>query len=385
MKIRKNILNLLVLVVTVGISLLLAEFGARLVLNPSDFLKLEVVHDDILGAVPSPSAMAGFDEWGFRNREVPQTADIVAVGDSHTYGNTARMVDAWPYVLGQLTHRKVYNMALGGYGPNQYFYLSKTKAITLKPQILVWGLYMGDDFEGAFSITYGLDYWSSLRQLPPQNVDPDVWDEEPPNRSWNKGVRLWLSRHSVLYELVFHSGFGGHVKGEIQIKEAAQLYPGIATSLIVPEKNIAEAFRPKGILSRLDQENPQIREGTRITFELLKQMNDLCRQNHAQFMVVVIPTKEMVFSDYLEHNAKLPLDDVIDRLLVNERSARQQTFKFLTDSGIPYVDPLPRLKDSVSQGLYAASAGDMHPNKNGYHVIAEAVAAALQQNGARQP
>ena len=51
-------------------------------------------------------------------------------------------------------------------------------------------------------------------------------------------------------------------------------------------------------------------------------------------MVVVIPTKEMVFSDYLEHNSKIPLDDVIDKLLVNERSALQQTFKFLTDSNI---------------------------------------------------
>ena len=337
MKIKRIIVNLLVLVVVLGIGLLLAEFGARLVLNPSDFLKLEVVHDDILGAVPSPSAMAGFDKWGFRNRAVPQTSDIVAVGDSHTYGNTARMVDAWPYVLGQLTGRQVYNMGMGGYGPNQYFYLSKTRALSLKPNVLLWGLYMGDDFEGAFSITYGLDYWKELRHLPPQNVDPDVWDQEAPNHSWNKRVRLWLSRHSVIYQRVFHSGLGGRVKGAVQIKEAARLYPGIATSLIVPEKAIAEAFRPKGILSRLDQGNPQIREGTRITFELLKQMDDICQQQHTQFIVVVIPTKEMVFSDYLEHNPNIPLDDVIDKLLVNERSAREQTFKFLTDSNIPYV------------------------------------------------
>jgi len=50
-----------------------------LVLNPADFLRLEVVHDDILGAVPSPSALAAFDQWGFRNPKVPDTADIVAL------------------------------------------------------------------------------------------------------------------------------------------------------------------------------------------------------------------------------------------------------------------------------------------------------------------
>ena len=383
MQIKKFVLNLLLVSVTVAIGVLLAEFAARLALNSADFLKLEVVSDPILGAVPSPSAMAGFDKWGFRNKTVPRTVDIVAVGDSHTYGNTARMVDAWPYVLAQLSGQSVYNLALGGYGPNQYFYLSKTRGLSLKPKILMWGLYMGDDFEGAFSITYGLDYWKSYRQLPPQHVDPNVWDQEPPDHRWSKRMRLWLSRHSVLYELVFHSGFGGKLKGEVQIREASNLYPGIATSLIVPEKNIAEAFRPIGIFTREDQDNPQIREGMRITFELMRQMKELCEQNHAQFMVVVIPTKEMVFSDYLEHNPKIPLDDVIDKLLVNERAGREQTFKFLKEAGIPYVDPLPLLRQRVSQGLYAMSAGDMHPNKNGYHAIAEAVAAALKQSQAR--
>jgi len=385
MKIRKALINFIVLALSTALGLVVCEFGARLFLNPSDFLHLEVVPDDVLGMVPSPSAMAGFDKWGFRNRGVPETVDIVAVGDSHTYGNTAKMVESWPFVLGQLTGRSVYNMSLGGYGPNQYFYLSNTKAFTLKPRMIIWGLYMGDDFEGAYSMTYGLDHWAYLRALPAQKVDPNVWEEEPfSGPSWHKQIRLWLSRHSVLYQLVFHTSLGGRIKGDVQIRNAAELYPGLATSLIIPEKNISEAFRPVGILKGLDLENPSIREGMRITFELMKEMNETCRQNHVQFMVVVIPTKEMVFSEYLDHNSKIPLDDVIDDLLVNERVALQQTFTFLTDSNIPYVDPLPALKKSVSQGLYASSAGDMHPNKNGYRVIAEAVSEALKQESEKQ-
>src|SRR5271169_4157262 len=147
MKIRKLLVNATVLAVSVVVGLLLCELASRLVLNPADFLRLDVVGDPVLGAVPSHDAMAAFDGWGFRNRKVPETSDIVAVGDSHTYGNTARMVDSWPYVLGLLTGREVYNMAMGGYGPNQYFYLSKTKALGLKPRLIIWGLYMGDDFE----------------------------------------------------------------------------------------------------------------------------------------------------------------------------------------------------------------------------------------------
>jgi lysophospholipase L1-like esterase len=68
----------------------------------------------------------------------------------------------------------------------------------------------------------------------------------------------------------------------------------------------------------------------------------------------------------------------MDKLLVNERLARAQTFKFMTDNNISYVDVLPTLKKSAGEGLYASSAGDMHPNKNGYRVIAEAIAERLK-------
>ena len=379
-KMKKVLINLSVLVVSIGVGLLLAEFGARLFLNPADFLRLDVVSDPVLGAVPSPSAMASFDRLGFRNRKVPETVDIVAVGDSHTYGNTARMVDSWPYVLGRLTGLSVYNMSLGGYGPNQYFYLSKNKAFSLKPKMIIWGLYLGDDFENAFSMTYGLDYWAYLRKLPPQKVEANIWDTAPNPPSWHlQKLRVWLSRHSVIYQVAFHTGFGERLKGEVQIKNAAQLYPGYATSLIVPEKHILESFRPKGVLFGLDEENPHVLEGMRITFELLKQMNELCQQNHVQFLVVVIPTKEMVFSDYLEHNSQIPLGDALDKVIVNGRLAEAQTFKFMTDNNIAYVDPLPALKSSIGQGLYYPGATDMHPSRNGYRVIAEAVAGHVKQ------
>jgi hypothetical protein len=372
MKFRTVAINLSILVLTTAVTLVLGEFMARLFLNPSDYLGVEMVPDPVLGAVPSTAAKAGFDAWGFRNRKLPESADVVAVGDSHTFGNTAKMDESWPYVLGSLTDRQVYNMGMGGYGPNQYFYLSKTKALSLTPNVIIWGLYMGDDFQNAYEITYGLNYWASLRKLPARNVDADIWDPPASKPGWLKRVRVWLSWHSVVYQLVFHMSAAGHVAGDAQIRDAAQLYPGAATTLILPEKNILEAFRPKSMLSRLDQNNPDIQEGMRITFELIKQMNEICQQHHIRFVVVVIPIKEEVFSDYLERNPKLPLSDVIAKLLPNDRLAREKTFEFLSESHISFVDPLPALKASVGNELYARSATDMHPSRNGYRVIAEA-------------
>jgi lysophospholipase L1-like esterase len=147
-----------------------------------------------------------------------------------------------------------------------------------------------------------------------------------------------------------------------------------ATTLILKDKNIREAFLPKRILGRLDQTNTAVQEGLRITFKLLDEMNRTCRSNNIAFVVAVIPTKETVFADYLEHNSPLPLNDVMDKLIANERIARSKLFAFLNESGIRYVDTLPALKQSVEHELYTRTSLDMHPNKNGYKVIAETVA-----------
>jgi hypothetical protein len=382
MRFRKFLINLITLGVSAIIGVLLCELGARLVLQPADYLSVEMVPDIALGAVPSTRSRAGgFDDWGFRNRSVPATVDIVAIGDSHTYGNTATMDDSWPYVLGRLSGQSVYNMGLGGYGPNQYFELLQRRALSLKPRTIICGLYMGDDFENAFLITYGLDHWAYLRKLQPGKVNFDIW-EAPPALTTQRRIRQWLSRHSVVYQLIVHGSLLGRFEGNRQIAKAAQV-SNSATTLVVPEKHILEAFLPEGILRRLDQQSEAVREGMRITFQLLAEMDAIARQNGARFVVAVIPTKEMVFSEYLEHNPKLSQSGVLDSLLANERVAREKTFKFFVDSNITYVDTLPALKRARENEIYARIATDMHPGKNGYHVIGEAVFEALKPPGGK--
>lgn len=370
MKLKHLFINSLIVIASSLIGLLLCEVGVRLVLNPGDFLSVSIVKHEILGIVVEQKATR-FDEWGFRNPSVPKQADIVAIGDSHTYGNKAKMVESWPYVLGHLTGKTVYNMGLGGYGPNQYYYLFDTKALTLKPRIILCGLYMGDDFENAFSITYGLEYWSFLKKESYKGVNPNIW-ENISDISWHKRIRVWLSRNSVVYQLVFHGPLLGKIKGNIQIEHASRLYEG-AVSLTLPDRNIKEAFRPGSLVSRLDQGDKRIKEGIRITFSLLKEMNERCLANGIHFVVVIIPIKEIVFSDYLQQEKSLPQHKVIETLLKNEGLTRETLFQFLEEANIRYVDTLPALKQMVHKDLYARDALDMHPNRNGYRVIAKAV------------
>ena len=72
---------------------LLCELIAGLILNPVDYLSPVLVRDETLG-IRLPGKSDGHDNWGFRNAKVPETAEIVALGDSHSCGNTAKMNQA---------------------------------------------------------------------------------------------------------------------------------------------------------------------------------------------------------------------------------------------------------------------------------------------------
>jgi hypothetical protein len=375
MKIQKLIVNIVIVIISISIGLLFCEIASRLILDPVDYLSPSLVRDNILG-ITLPPKSSGHDAWGFRNKSLKQSAEIVTLGDSHTYGNTAKMTESWPSVLARLTGKQVYNLALGGYGPNQYYYLLKTKALSLNPKVIICGLYMGDDFDNAYEITYGLDYWQYLRNKNISKRDLwDIWDKES-STSWHKNIRNWLSKNSMVYRLTIH-GLFDKLKGYFQIKHSSDLYEDTA-SLIIKEKNIREAFRPKGVLKGLDQDSQQVREGMRITFQLIKEMNDICCAKNIQFVVAIIPTKESVFAEYLEHNKQLKMHEEIDSLIQNELQARSKLFVFLKNANIQYVDLLEPMKRAIErQGIYASSAVDMHPNNNGYKVIAESLAAHL--------
>ena len=182
----------------------------------------------------------------------------------------------------------------------------------------------------------------------------------------------------MVYKLVFHGQVAAWVKSRLQVVNAEKLYASV-TTLQVPEDNISEAFRPTGIYKRLNQESKSVQEGMRITFTLLKEMNEACREQSCKFLVAVIPTKESVFAKYLESNNDIPLADVLQSVIRNEELAREKVFEFLDLERISYVDTLPALQAANQNQLYVRTANDMHPGKNGYEVIATVVADELKR------
>ena len=237
---------------------------------------------------------------------------------------------------------------------------------------------MGDDFENAFLMTYGREYWSFLRKGQWKAADADIWKTSDAT-VWHKQARAWLSRNSIIYRLVVHGPLLGRVKGAFQIQRASSTQDPEVTTLIAGDAGIREAFRPLSLRSRLDQRSPLVREGMRITFDLLGRMNQLSRENGSRFLVVVIPTKETVFADYLLKDPATHLHDAIAQLVADESSATNELLAFLDSAGIPHVETHTALRRQASNQLYTFGDRDMHPGKNGYHVIGEVVAQFLRE------
>lgn len=63
------------------------------------------------------------DLLGFRNRAIPNSAKIVILGDSQTYGNNAVIEQNWPSFMHAELKSKgatLYNMSVGGWAAPQY-------------------------------------------------------------------------------------------------------------------------------------------------------------------------------------------------------------------------------------------------------------------------
>jgi len=164
-----NVLGkLLLLFVSFVFSVLAAELLARVVFDPVDYLNPTLVADKFLNH-RIEGYTGGHDEWGFRNARRPETADIVCIGDSMTYGMTARARESWPAVLAEIRGGTVYNMGLGGYGPIQYLHLMKTLAVRLRPKTVIVGFYFGNDFFDVYNLVRFNENWSSYSELEGQS------------------------------------------------------------------------------------------------------------------------------------------------------------------------------------------------------------------------
>jgi len=364
--------NSLLLIATITLSLILSEIVVRQLFHPVDYLLPQTVTDPVLGHRVLPNT-GGHDDWGYRNYSVPSNAEIVAIGDSHTYGVSATFQESWPAHLSRLKDTQVYNLALGGYGPLQYLHLLSTRALELKPETVVVGLFLGNDLVDSYRLVYSNQNWADYRN---PLLQEDQSEQTEVTINWKEkrflnGVRNWLARRSVLYRIVTQSVAGNFVRANEFINTAPNvigLQYGEVRHLFLPEKQF----------SALDIEAQNVREGIRISKTAMKKIQLVSQANQIKLLIVLIPTKELVYSELFQEQFKSDLPVSLAQLFENENIIRDDFVQFFEKEKIAFIDVLPALRMAVSQGKDIYPLNDGHTNGNGYLIIAKEINSVIQ-------
>jgi lysophospholipase L1-like esterase len=371
--------------------LLVAELGLRMVekVRLGDRAAPATIPDPLLRYRLVPNT-PGHDANGFRNASVRSQVDIVTLGDSQTWGVNVQSVDAWPQQLERLSGRPVYNMAVGGYGPVQYWMLTE-KAVGFAPKVIIVGLYFGNDIYDAYALAYSNDNYAELRSnqaCDEMNIDTVktrsqfYWDEEKNfhnnyGRSSPTGWSFWLREHSAIGRLLNRAGlWPGATDVDYEIDKAwARAYPDHGA--VCEDADIRTVFTTAYHLTGLDFDDPRVGEGLRITKEVLWRAHQKADKSGVKLLVLLIPTKELVYADLMQREGKL--NGTYARLVEMENQSRHDVESWCNEKRIRCVDALPNLQRAIAgrQQIYPSTT-ESHPNAAGYRVLAATVNEALK-------
>jgi lysophospholipase L1-like esterase len=323
------------------------------------------------------------DQQGFRNRDVPKQATVVALGDSQTYGTMVAADEAWPEQLEKLGVGPVYNMGIPGWGPAQLL-LELDEALELEPDHVVTALNTGNDLVDAYTFVYDRSALRKLRtndpattralkaagayrfdgDLLPHESDASLADpeREPPEP---RSLAELFTLNSKLYGLahgVRRAYDRNRRRGESRLDDG---------DIPFANDRFATVLTPGYRGEAVNLQDPRVAEGLRLTLEMLSTMNQHSTAAGTRLTVLLLPTKELTVSEVVTTHLA-PVPEPYTRLVQNEAVVRQQLQAQLAARQIAVVDALPPLRSLLEQGTLPYSVTrDGHFNPAGQQAVAE--------------
>lgn len=282
---------------------------------------------------PDQFGMGPNDILGFRNRSVPNVADIVTLGDSQTYGNNALLEHNWPSRLkAHISHANptIYNMSVGAWNGPQYLEMFP-KALLFRPKVVVVAFYTGNDPLSAFVQVYGSEHFSDLR------LDPSLDKSDAPAKP-KAGDDLWPVR--------FRDG---------------------TSTVFTPSYRLVSNLR----------EDPTVKTGYEILKEIARRIQVISVESKVPVIFCMIPTKELVYDKRVRREG-IPLSPTYATLVKSERAYYMEFADSLSRVvGLVYVDVLTPMEEAAMDQMLYPSGGNGHPIDLGYDVIARALAPSV--------
>ena len=363
---RDILLGLYLILGAIACALLAAEIGLRMFTQfPVSYRSNRIMDPDF--GYRLSSRLSDVDENGFRNSSPMGSMDILAVGDSHTFGVNVSSEHAWPAELASKTGLKVYNTGVGSYGIATYHaVLSKLLASNKYSKAIV-ALYPANDFQVSFSfcdIDFASPFWLDQRSRLHLNLlplKPLCKGQDNVNKGWYKWIKANLAITSAIEILILDP--------LNSVKQSIAL-PGGLPDIAMNTRNLNS--------EELQGESELLRESA-------KMFSDWATTFKGRIAIVIIPSKERVFYEVMRErnvlsSAPTDLVTAVEREIAIEEFAFAEAARNL----IPIVSALQDLKDLVSHSADAYPTGDGHPYEEGYIAYTQAAKRALAKLKAKQ-
>jgi hypothetical protein len=147
---------------------------------------------------------------------------------------------------------------------------------------------------------------------------------------------------------------------------------------------VRTVFTPQARLNAQDLDDARVAEGLHVTLAAIERIATSCR-GRARLFVLLMPTKELVFAEYLRAHAT-GIPDSFSRLAEREAAIRAQIEEALRERGVETIDPLPAMRTLLSPDAERRTAvnpysetWDGHPAAAGYAAVSLAVSVALNR------
>ncbi|OHB71204.1 MAG: hypothetical protein A2V70_10960 [Planctomycetes bacterium RBG_13_63_9] len=290
-----------------------------------------------------------YDRNGFRNPHDLRQADVILIGDSFVEGFAVAEERTCSAQLARLLDVEVANLGHDDYGPPQELIVLRKFGLPLRPRVVVWFFFEGNDLLDLADFEIALGGW----------------------RRWLTRGEGFAARCFCLNALervdLFLEAFRWRDCG-LRRKRSARLLPEIRDDDVTMQFGEHYGF---GAAELSPYELGLLPKAQ----EVLAEAKAVCDRSDVRLLVVCVPTKFRVYRDL----CMAPEDSQPEGWHVSDLPDRLA--RWCRAAGIEYVDLTAALQSAARQGPLVYFVDDGHWSPEGHRVVAEAIAEQIRQSG----
>jgi hypothetical protein len=370
LRVKKGILNTSLFGFSVLVSLILAEIITRLISPlPNGYPTGDLLFkpDSVLGwkFIPNLKTKVNWplessvdieiNKNGFRDDENKDLNSIWLIGDSFVSSLEVNKNKRFTELLEAKTNLEISNFGVNGYGPVQYYLLSKELLKTHHPKHIYYLFYIRNDIYDAS----GVQDWIHGFSRPIIKQDSIIYPSNYLTISIEEDQKRYLKKNPIRLE-------DSHIYNHLQRANQSLT----TTTLIPPEIGLLN--------TKIDSLHTL---SWAATFEAFKAIQELCNKKEIPFTLILAPSPVQVETNlWKEIVASYQLKEEDYDLYLPQK----KLIHYFKTNAIPYVDLTESLHSEwkkSSEPLYFKR--NLHWNEHGHQLVAKALYDSLFQKKRR--